>query len=252
MGKLDGKSAIVTGAAQGIGATYAKALAAEGANVCVSDVSDPKAVADAINAAGGRAIGVIADVSDPKSVAALAAETAKAFGGIHILINNAAIFGKLALKPFTDITSSEWDDVMRVNVRGVFECTKAVVPYMRKQRYGKIITIASGTVFKGNPMFLHYVTSKGAVVAMTRSLARELGDDGIRVNCLAPGLVMSENVKTNPVWSGAVVTNNIASRALKREAVPEDMVGTMIYLCSPDSDFMTGQTVVVDGGSVMR
>jgi NAD(P)-dependent dehydrogenase (short-subunit alcohol dehydrogenase family) len=252
MGKLDGKSAIVTGAAQGIGATYAKALAAEGASVCVSDVSDPKPVVDAINAAGGRAIGVIADVADPKSVAALAAETAKAFGGIHILINNAAIFGKLALKPFSDITSAEWDDVMRVNVRGVFECTKAVAPYMRKQRYGKVVTIASGTVFKGSPMMLHYVTSKGAVVAMTRSLARELGDDGICVNCLAPGLVMSENVKANPVWSGAVVTSNVASRALKRDATPNDMVGTMIFLCSPDSDFMTGQTVVVDGGSVMR
>jgi NAD(P)-dependent dehydrogenase (short-subunit alcohol dehydrogenase family) len=123
---------------------------------------------------------------------------------------------------------------------------------MRKQKYGKIINIASGTVFKGSPMLLHYVTSKGAVVAMTRALARELGDDGIRVNCIAPGLVMSANVRNNPAWVGPVVANNIASRAIKRDATPEDIVGAMLFLASPDSDFMTGQTIVVDGGSVMH
>ena len=123
---------------------------------------------------------------------------------------------------------------------------------MRKHGYGKIINVASGTVFKGAPMLLHYVTSKGAVIAMTRSLARELGDSGIRVNAIAPGLVMSENVMANPSWKGAVVENNVASRCIKREAQPDDVVGTLVFLCSPDSDFITGQTIVVDGGSVMH
>jgi NAD(P)-dependent dehydrogenase (short-subunit alcohol dehydrogenase family) len=126
------------------------------------------------------------------------------------------------------------------------------VPHMRRQKYGKIVNIASGTVFKGSPMLLHYVTSKGAVVAMTRAMARELGDDGIRVNCLAPGLIMSESVRANADWVGPVVANNIASRALKREAVPDDLIGAMLFLTTPESDFMTGQTIVVDGGSVMH
>jgi NAD(P)-dependent dehydrogenase (short-subunit alcohol dehydrogenase family) len=141
---------------------------------------------------------------------------------------------------------------MAVNVRGVFECSKAAAPIMRQQKYGKIINVASGTVFKGTPMMLHYVTSKGAVVAMTRCLARELGDDGIRVNCVAPGLIMSDNVRANPAWAETLVASNIATRAIKREAVPEDLLGTIVFLSSPDSDFMTGQTIVVDGGSVMH
>jgi len=141
---------------------------------------------------------------------------------------------------------------MAVNARGVFESVKAAVPQMRRQKYGKIVNIASGTVFKGSPMLLHYVTSKGAVLAMTPAMARELGDDGIRVNCLAPGLIMSESVRANADWVGPVVANNIASRALKREAVPDDLIGAMLFLTTPESDFMTGQTIVVDGGSVMH
>jgi NAD(P)-dependent dehydrogenase (short-subunit alcohol dehydrogenase family) len=141
---------------------------------------------------------------------------------------------------------------MAVNVRGPFECSKAVLPAMRAQGYGKIINIASGTVFKGAPMLLHYVSSKGAVVAMTRSMARELGDAGIRVNTLAPGLTSSENTVANPAWQGAVSANNIARRAIKREVTPEDLCGTLLYLASPASDFVTGQVVVVDGGSVMH
>jgi NAD(P)-dependent dehydrogenase (short-subunit alcohol dehydrogenase family) len=249
LGRLKGKVAIVTGAAQGIGAAYARALAAEGASVCVSDLEAPKkpeGIAD------GKSLALAADVTNAASCREMVAKTVEKFGRLDILVNNAALFGKLDLKRFEDIPTSEWDAVMAVNVRGVFECSKAAVPAMRQQKYGKIINVASGTVFKGTPMMLHYVTSKGAVVAMTRCLARELGDDGIRVNCIAPGLIMSDNVRANPAWAETLVAGNIATRAIKREAVPEDLLGTIVFLSSPDSDLMTGQTIVVDGGSVMH
>jgi NAD(P)-dependent dehydrogenase (short-subunit alcohol dehydrogenase family) len=252
MARLTGKVALVTGAAQGIGASYAMALAKEGAAVCVSDIRLPEATRDAIAAAGGQALAVAADVTSPQSVATMVAETVLRFGSADILVNNAGLFGNLTLKPFDQIASSEWDAVMAVNVRGTFECARAVVPQMRGQGHGKIINIASGTVFKGSPMMLHYVTSKAAIVGFTRALARELGGDGIRVNCIAPGLVMSDNVKINPAWAADVVASNVASRAIRREAQPDDLIGTLIYLSAPDSDFLTGQTIVVDGGSVMH
>ena len=251
-GKLSGRIAIVTGAAQGIGAQYAKALAADGAAVVVGDLLDAKLVARAITESGGKAIAVRVDVTDANSVKKMVAETVAQFGRLDILVNNAAIFTQLALKPFEQIDSAEWDKVMAVNVRGTFECAKAAAPEMRKGKYGKIVNISSGTVFKGAPLLLHYVSSKGAIIAMTRSLARELGDDGIRVNTLAPGLVMSEGVLANPGLLGTRAKNNIASRAIKREITPEDMCGTLIYLCSPESDFVTGQVIVVDGGSAMH
>ncbi len=250
--RLEGKVALVTGAAQGIGATYAAALAAEGAKVVVSDLSDTTKSVTAIKTAGGEAFGCACDVTDPASVKAMVDAAIKAYGRIDILVNNAGLFGNLALKPFLEIDSGEFDKVMSVNVRGSFECVKAVAPHMMKQRAGKIVNVASGTVFKGTPMLLHYVTSKGAVVAMTRCFARELGDHGVSVNAIAPGLVMSDNVVSNPSWKQEIVAGNTASRAFKREAKPDDMIGTLIYLCSPDSDFLTGQTIVVDGGSVMH
>ncbi|HBH40084.1 MAG TPA: dehydrogenase [Curvibacter sp.] len=250
--RLAGRVAIVTGAAQGIGARYAQALAAEGAAVVCADVVNSQATVAAITAAGGRALDVRVDVTSPESTRAMAEAATRAYGRIDILVNNAGLFTNLALKPFEQIESAEWDKVMAVNVRGPFECSKAVLPAMRAQGYGKIINIASGTVFKGAPMLLHYVSSKGAVVAMTRSMARELGDAGIRVNTLAPGLTASENTMANPAWQGALSANNIATRAIKREVTPEDLCGTLLYLASRASDFVTGQVVVVDGGSVMH
>jgi NAD(P)-dependent dehydrogenase (short-subunit alcohol dehydrogenase family) len=251
-GRLSGRVAIVTGAAQGIGARYAKALAAEGAAVVVGDIADAGAVAKAIVDSGGRALAVSLDVTDPASVARMIAATVEHYGGLDILVNNAGLFANLALKPFEQITSAEWDKVMTVNVRGSFECAKAAAAEMRKKKYGKIVNIASGTVFKGPPLLMHYVASKGAIVAMSRCMARELGDDGIRVNTLAPGLTMSEGVVSNPDWQGDIVRGNVSSRAIKRDATPEDLCGTLIYLCSTDSDFVTGQVLVVDGGSVMH
>lgn len=250
MNRMKDKVAIITGAAQGIGATYAKALAAEGAKVVLCDLNTPNETAAAIHAEGGSALALACDVTDGAAVQAMVEAAVAEFGGVQVLVNNAALFATLELKPFEQTSSAEWDKIMAVNVRGSFECAKAVLPVMRKQGYGKIVNIASATAFKGAPMMLAYVASKGAVIAMTRSIAREVGDTGIRCNCLAPGLTMSTNVQANAAWADDIVRNNIASRCLKREAVPEDLIGALLFLASADSDFMSGQTVVVDGGSV--
>jgi NAD(P)-dependent dehydrogenase (short-subunit alcohol dehydrogenase family) len=252
-GRLQGAVAIVTGAAQGIGAAYAKAMAGEGAKIVIADVIDGNGgIVDEIRAAGGEAVSIKTDVSSEAAVKALVAETLRLYGKIDILVNNAAMFANLPIKHFTEIDGAEWDKVMAVNVRGPFECAKAVVPAMRANGYGKIINIASGTVFKGTPGYLHYVTSKGAIVAMTRVMARELGADNICVNALAPGLTTSEGVINNPSYTDESLAANAASRAFKRLQQPEDLVGAIVFLASHDSDFMTGQTMLVDGGSAMH
>ena len=251
-GRLAGKVAVITGAAQGIGAAYARRLSAEGAAVVVADIADATPVVNEILAANRKAIGVQVDVCSADSVNRMIQSAVDAFGRVDILVNNAGLFANLSFKPIAEIDHAEWDRVMAVNVRGVFDCCKAVSPVMRKQGYGKIVNIASAIVFKGSPLLAHYVASKGAVVALTRALARELGEDGIRVNALAPGLTGSENLLRNPSWAGSLTANNVASRAIKREALPEDMAGTLVYLCAEESDFVTGQIIVVDGGSIMH
>jgi len=250
MERLHDRVAIITGAAQGIGAAYARAMAQEGATVIIADLDDGEEIAKEIQENGGKALNVVTNVSSELSVESLVSTTVKKFGKIDILVSNAALFGKLEAKPFTEISVEEWDNLMAVNVRGVFICVKAVIGQMRKQNYGKIINIASGTLFKGTPHLLHYVTSKGAVMTMTRCLAREVGDDNICVNSLAPGLVMSENVLAQESFNDAAVDANTATRALQRRQVPEDLIGAMLFLASADSDFVTGQCLVVDGGSV--
>lgn len=251
MGRLDGKVAIVTGGGRGIGVEYAKVLAAEGAKVAVTDIVDTETTVNIIKQAGGDAIGIHCDVTDPDNIKSMVAETVETYGRLDILVNNAALFADLKQGSFLDIDEAEWDRVMQINTRGVFSCSKAAVPEMKKNGYGKIINIASGTVFKGTPMLLHYVSSKGAQVAFTRALAREVGDDGITVNCIAPGLTMSEKVIDDDQWT-AVKDGNTASRAIKREQMPEDLIGALVFFSSQDSDFITGQTLVVDGGSAMH
>lgn len=251
MARLEGRVAIVTGGGRGIGADYAKALAAEGAKVTVTDIVSTDNTVNIIKQAGGEAIGIHCDVTKPDEVKAMVAETVETFGKLDIMVNNAALFADLKQGSFLDIDEAEWDRVMQINTRGVFSCSKAAVTEMKKNGYGKIINIASGTVFKGTPMLLHYVSSKGAQIAFTRALAREVGDDGITVNCIAPGLTMSEKVLEDEQWT-AVKDGNTASRAIKREQVPEDLLGAVVFFSSSDSDFITGQTLVVDGGSAMH
>ena len=251
MGRLAGRVAIVTGGGRGIGVTYAKALAEAGAKVVVSDIIDTETTVNIIKQAGGEATGIHCDVTEPDQTRGLVAGTVEAYGKLDILVNNAALFADLKQRPFMEIDEEEWDRVMRINTRGVFSCVKAAVPEMRKNGYGKIINIASGTVFKGTPLLLHYVSSKGAIVAMTRSLAREVGDDGISVNAIAPGLTMSEKVLQDDQWT-TLQSGNVGSRAFKRDEVPEDLIGALLFFSSSDSDFVTGQTLVIDGGSAMH
>jgi NAD(P)-dependent dehydrogenase (short-subunit alcohol dehydrogenase family) len=250
--RLKAKVAIVTGGGRGIGAAFCEALASAGAKVVVADVLDGTPVVERIESMQGKAIYCRADVTSKASIEAMVAETESQFGGVDILVNNAGLFADLAKKPFQEIDNDEWDRVMAVNVRGPFECAKAVAPAMIDRKSGKIVNIASGTVFKGFVNMMHYVTSKGAIVAMTRCLARELGPHNICVNAIAPGLTMSEAVAVNREWTGAANSGTVASRAIRRDQTPADLLGTLIYLCSNDSNFVTGQTIAVDGGSVMR
>jgi NAD(P)-dependent dehydrogenase (short-subunit alcohol dehydrogenase family) len=247
--RLPGKVAVITGGAAGIGFAYAKRFLAEGARVVVADVADPAAAVDKLDAAG-RALGVRADVSDAGSVRAMVEAALARFGRIDVLVNNAAVFATLKPQPFDEIPEAEWDRVMAVNVKGVWNCARAVVPAMRAQGGGRIVNVASAIVAKGTALLMHYVTSKGAVVAMTRALARELGPDRITVNAVAPGLILSDTVQANPDITAFQETAIMQARSLKRDAFPDDVEGTVVFLASDDSAFMSGQTLIVDGGSV--
>jgi NAD(P)-dependent dehydrogenase (short-subunit alcohol dehydrogenase family) len=251
MGRLKGKVAIVTGAGSGIGKALARRLAADDAAVVIADLAHyDTAAAEIAKATGARTLGLQVDVSSENDVARMATETVKAFGRIDILVNNAAVFSTIKLKPFEEISIAEWRKVMDVNIMGVALCCRACVPQMRKGGYGRIINLASGAPIKGVPLFLHYISSKGAVIAMTRGLARELGKDGITVNSLAPGFTLSENVAKDPVHVQQGERTRM-TRAIQRDETPEDLVGAVSFLASADAAFITGQTLVVDGGSAM-
>jgi NAD(P)-dependent dehydrogenase (short-subunit alcohol dehydrogenase family) len=232
---LDGKVAIVTGGAQGIGAAIAAGLETEGATVVVADLNPPEG-------------GIRADVASEEDVSRMVDETVRRHGRIDVLVNNAGLYATLEMRAFTEIPLEEWRQVMDVNVASMFLTCKAVVPVMRGQGGGKIVNISSGTPFRGVPFLLHYVTSKGAIIALTRALAKELGKDAIHVNCVAPGFTMSDGVKSHPEVVEALRDVSVAARTIQRDQVPEDVVGAVVFLCTPAADFVTGQTMVIDGG----
>ena len=250
MPRLENRVAIITGGSQGIGAAYARGFAAEGAKVMIADIAPADALLDEIAASGGTAQFIETDVTDEAACTRMAAKTVEAFGRVDALVNNAALWVHVGHKPILEIGLAEWNKVLDVNINGMFLCTRAVVPQMRDQGYGKIINISSGRALKGS-VNLHYDTSKGAVIAFTRSIARELGDDGIRANTIAPGGIMTENVIEQDDIRG-LIAQGTASRAIRREQVPEDVVGACIFLASAESDFITGQVIAVDGGSAMN
>ena len=247
--RLSGKVVVVTGGAAGIGFAYARRFVAEGARVVLADIADPVTAAGKLGAAD-RALGVYTDVSDAAAVRGMVAAALGRFGRIDVLVNNAAMFATLKPQRFDEIPEAEWDRVMAVNVKGIWNCVRAVTPAMRAAGGGRIVNVASAIVAKGTAFLLHYVTSKGAVVAMTRALARELGADGIAVNAVAPGLILSDTVQANPDITSFQLGAIMQARSLKREGFPEDVEGTVVFLASEESAFMSGQTLVVDGGSV--
>jgi len=244
MGQLDGKVAIVTGGAQGIGRAIAGGLAGEGARVVVADLQHAE------EAAGDfpDGVGLTVDVSSEEDTARMVRETVERCGSVDILVNNAGLYASLKMRPFTEIPLEEWNRVMEVNVASMFLTSRAVVPVMGEQGGGKIVNISSGTPFRGVPFLLHYVTSKGAIVAFTRALARELGKDSIHVNCVAPGFTISDGVKAHPEVVEKLRDASISARTIQRDQVPEDVAGAVVFLCSPAADFVTGQTMVIDGG----
>lgn len=245
--RLEGKVVIVTGGGRSLGQLYCLRLAEEGAKVVAADIIDVTDTIKQIEDKGGIAMGLKVDVSSEEDTLLMAEETVKRFGRIDILINNAAIYYGIGVRPFYEIGVEEWDREMAVNVKGPWLCAKAVLPQMKKQGKGKIINISSGTIYSGTPGFLHYVTSKAAIIGLTRVMAVELGEHGIRVNALAPGYTMTEASKI--LMTEERQMRAVQHRCLKRPQEPEDLAGAIIFLASDESDFMTGQTLLVDGGA---
>ena len=247
--RCSGKVAIVTGGAMGIGHALVHGLLAEGAKVVIADRAGAAEAAQALDDARNSVIGVPCDVSSQSDTEAMADAALEAFGRIDVLVNNAGIYSSLEITPFEELSIDEWRRVLDVNVIGQAMATRAVVPAMRRQGGGSIVNVSSGTPFKGVPFLLHYVASKGAVNAMTRALAKELGAADIRVNGVAPGFTLSDGVLANPHQLEKLQDISRQARVIQRDQHPEDIVGAVIFLASQDSAFVTGQTLVVDGGA---
>jgi NAD(P)-dependent dehydrogenase (short-subunit alcohol dehydrogenase family) len=241
---LDGQVALVTGAGRGLGRAFALALAEAGGRVAAADI-DEGAAAETAELAGAEAIGLKVDVGDRSSVAAMVGAVLERLGGLDVLVNNAALYAGLHRAPFHELDEDEWDRVMRVNLKGAWLCASACLPLMRERGGGSIVNIASATVFSGSPEWAHYVASKGGLIALTRVMAREAGDLGIRVNAIAPGFVLTDASRE---MIEDAETYGVARGAIKRSIQPEDIVGTAVFLASPASEFITGQTIIVDGG----
>src|SRR2546421_4909493 len=253
MGRFGGKVAMVTGAGQGLGRADAEALAAEGGSVVIAEINEGNAkdTAEAITAAGGTAGAGRTDVTDPASCAAMVQAAVGQFGTVDILVNNAAIYDGLTLGAFQDLDITTWDRVLAVNVKGTWLATRAVAPIMKAKGYGKVVNISSTVAYIGPPLLLHYVASKGAVVAMTKALAKELGEYGIRVTALAPGMTFTDatkNLLPDPIMGDMFME----MQCLKEKMQPEHVVPALLFLCSPESDFVVGQNWVVDGGMALQ
>ena len=248
MGEFEGRVVIVTGGGLGIGQSYCHRFAEAGAHVVVADVDEEAANRVSRKVDG---LGIKVDVSDEASAKAMAMAAHDRYGRIDILVNNAGLFTAiLPMKPWTEISVDEWDRVMAVNVRGYMLCARAVFPYMKERGWGRIINIGSNTSLSGVPGFLHYVTSKGAIVGLTRALAREIGETGITVNTITPGLVSTEGVKKH--YSEEMLESRVTARSIKRQQMPEDLVGAVMFLSSEGAGFITGQILNVDGGQIMH
>jgi NAD(P)-dependent dehydrogenase (short-subunit alcohol dehydrogenase family) len=245
---MQGKVAIVTGGAQGIGRAIAEALARDGARIVIADLHGAAEAATA----WPDGVGITADVADEADVQRLVDEVVEQCGTIDILVNNAGLYASLEMRPFDQIPLDEWRRVMDVNVASMFLMCRAVVPVMRAGGGGKIVNISSGTPFRGVPFLLHYVTSKGAIVAFTRALAKELGKDNVLVNCVAPGFTMSAGVEAHPEVIEKLRDVSVSARTIQRDQVPEDVSGAVVFLCGPGSDFITGQSIVIDGGQTFH
>ena len=241
---MTGKVALVTGASQGIGRAIADGLAEAGARIVVADLDRSEEAA----ASYPDGVGITCDVSQETDVARLVDEVVERCGTIDVLVNNAGLYASLEMRPFEQIPLDEWRRVMDVNVASMFLMCRAVLPVMRRNGGGKIVNISSGTPFRGVPFLLHYVTSKGAIVAFTRALAKEVGKDNVLVNCVAPGFTMSAGVEAHPEVIEKLRDVSVAARTIQRDQVPEDVVGAVVFLCSDGASFVTGQTIVIDGG----
>jgi len=239
----------VTGGAQGLGKLYCESLARDGAQVLVADIKDASAVAEGIKRQGGVAIPMKTDITNASDVEEMAKMAIDRFGKIDALVNNAAIYYGLSAKPFSEIDPAEWDKVMQVNVKGPWLCVRAVLPQMQKQKSGKIINISSATALLGTPGLLHYVASKAAIMGITRTMAHEVGDYNICVNTVAPGLTWTE--ASQGMFSEERARQSAQKKCLKRVEQPDDLVGIVKFLISDESNFITGQTIVVDGGTAM-